>query len=66
LEERISELEAKLASSEKNWRNKLENKEMEVIDVKALTRQEFTDQISTLRKENSALKISNNDLHLRL
>lgn len=66
LEERIAELENKLMNSEKNWRIKYEAKELEVIDIKALTRQEFTDQISLLRKENSAMKIANNDLALKL
>jgi DNA repair exonuclease SbcCD ATPase subunit len=65
-EERIGELENKLMSTEKNWRVKLEAKEMEVIEIKAFTRQEFTDQISMLRKENSALKILNNDLSLKM
>lgn len=66
LDERISELETKLVNSEKSWRHKLENKELEVIEVKALTRQEFTDQISALRKENSTLKLANNDLLIKI
>lgn len=55
-----------MINTEKNYKNKLENKELEVIDIKALTRQEFTDQIAALRKENSTLKISNNDLLIRI
>ena len=51
---------------DKNWRIKYEAKELEVIDIKALTRQEFTEQVSVLRKENSQLKLANNDLALRL
>jgi hypothetical protein len=66
LEERIGELESKLMSSEKNWRIKHEAKELELIDIKALTRQEFTEQIALLRKENSSLKIANNDFSLKL
>ena len=62
----MGELENKLINTEKNYKNKLENKELEVIDIKALTRQEFTDQIAALRKENSTLKISNNDLLIRI
>ncbi len=51
---------------DKNWRIKYEAKELEVIDIKALTRQEFTEQVAALRKENSQLKLTNNDLALRL
>lgn len=53
-------------STEKNWRVKYEAKELEVIDIKALTRQEFTEQIALLRKENSSLKLINNDLALKI
>jgi hypothetical protein len=60
LEERIGELENKLTNTDKNWRVKYEAKELEVIDIKALTRQEFTEQVSFLRKENSVLKLSIN------
>lgn len=66
LEERIGELESKLTSTDKNWRIKYETKELEVIDIKALTRQEFTEQVTLLRKENSQLKLANNELALRL
>lgn len=45
---------------------KYESKQLEVIDIKALTRQEFTEQITILRKENSALKLANNDLSIKL
>lgn len=39
---------------------------MEIIEAKSFARQEFSEQINQLRKENSSLKISNNDLALRL
>lgn len=55
-----------MTNTEKNYKNKLENKELEVIEIKALTRQEFTEHIATIRKENSALKIANNDLLIKI
>jgi uncharacterized coiled-coil protein SlyX len=66
LEERIGELESKSTTTEKNWRIKYEAKELEIIEAKSLARQEFSDQINQLRKENSSLKLSNNDLMQRL
>lgn len=66
LEERIGELQNKLLTSEKNWRIKYQAKELEIIEAKSFARQEFSEQINQLRKENSSLKISNNDLALRL
>jgi hypothetical protein len=36
----------------------LESKELEVVEVKAKARQEFGEQISVLRKENAALKLT--------
>lgn len=53
-------------STDKNWRIKYEAKELEVIDIKALTRQEFTEQVSQLRKDNAQLRLANSDLALRL
>jgi len=55
-----------LTLAEKNWRIKLETKELEVIDIKALTRQEFSEQISLIRKENTTLKLGNSDLSLKI
>jgi cell division protein FtsB len=37
-----------------------------VINIKSAAREEFTIQISALRKENSALKTTNNDLLLKI
>lgn len=66
LEEKVSELENKVINTEKQWRNKLDTKELELIDAKSQIRQEFTEQVSALRKENSNLKVANNDLSIKL
>ena len=59
-------MENKNISTEKQWRNKLDTKELELIDAKSKIRQEFSEQISALRKENSNLKIGSNDLSIKL
>jgi len=59
-------LENKVINTEKQWRNKLDTKELELIDAKSQIRQEFTEQVSALRKENSNLKVANNDLSIKL
>jgi hypothetical protein len=66
LEERIGELEAKLTSLDKNWRIKYEGKELEVIEIKAQARQEFSEQVTLLRKENAQLRLASSELALRL
>jgi hypothetical protein len=66
LEERLAELENKLATTEKTWRHKMDAKELDIIDAKSKIRQEFTEQVSALRKDNSALKVANNELLIKL
>ena len=49
-ENRIYEIENKLINSEKNWRNLIDTKEVELVEAKSQHRQEFNEQIVVLRK----------------
>lgn len=60
LEEQISELENKLYNMETEYKNKLNEKDIEVKVSKSSAREEFQSQINSLKKEVSQLKLNNN------
>jgi chaperonin cofactor prefoldin len=66
LEERSSELESKLQAVEKAWRVKLEAKDLEVVEVKARARQDLSEQVTVLRRENAALRLASSEATVKL